>query len=341
MENYYHLLPDAWFMIIGFLLLYYAVTDGYDLGVGIISLFVRNDEERGLMMASIQGNWHDNQTWLVLLGGMLFGAFPIFYGILLSALYIPILVMLVGLMFRGVAFEFRSASRNKRVWGLSFGIGSLITALAQGFALGGLFSGLEVVNTRFIGSIWQWLSPFAFIAAAGLISGYVMLGGNYLILKTTGDLQQRAFRYARIASYFTIVISMIVYAGVALRYPFVLKKLLKYPVELSIFPALAVVALIVFHIGIRKGREWLPLFSNIAFVIFGFIGISSGLYPYILPNVVSSSLTVQSTAASPKTLLFMLIVMAIILPIILIYSGYKIWVFRGKTDPETEQKYGS
>jgi len=336
MEAFYHLLPDIWFLIIGFLLLYYVVADGYDLGIGIISLFACSDEERGLMMAAIQADWHDNQTWLILLGGMLFGAFPVFYGILLSALYIPVLIMLVGLMFRGVAFAFRAFSPTRKIWGFSFGIGSLITALAQGFALGGLFSGLEIVNNRSIGSVWTWLNLFAFTTTVGVISGYVMLGANFLILKTKGDLQARAFKYAQTASYFTIILSAVLYIWVAMRYSFVLEKWIRHPFELSIFPALAVVALLSFYYGIRKRREFFPLLANICFVVFGFIGISWGLYPYIIPNVVSSPVSISKTAAAPNTLFFMLVVMAVILPIILVYSGYKLWVFRGKTDPKNE-----
>ena len=335
MASFYSLLPDIWFLIIGFLLLYYVVADGYDLGIGIISLFARSDEERGLMMAAIQSDWHDNQTWLVLLGGMLFGAFPVFYGILLSALYVPVLIMLVGLMFRGVAFEFRASSRNRKIWGLSFGVGSLITVLAQGFALGGLFSGLEVVDNRSVGHLWTWLNLFAVATTLGVIAGYVMLGANFLILKTTGDLQARAFEYARIASYVTVALSIVLYVWVALRYPFVLSKWMRNPIELSVCPAIAVMALLCFYYGIWKRREVLPLLCNIGFIVFGFIGISWGLYPYIIPNVVSSPVSITKTAAAPNTLFFMLVVMAVILPIILIYSGYKLWVFRGKTDSKS------
>jgi len=327
-------LPEIWFFIIGFLLLYYAVTDGYDLGVGILSLVARDDRERGLMMTSIQGTWHDNQTWLVLLGGMLFGAFPVFYGILFSALYIPILVMLIGLIFRGIAFEFRASSRNKKIWGYSFGIGSLVTASAQGFAVGGLFGGLEVVNTRFIGSIWGWLSPYSFLASIGIIAGYLMLGGSYLILKTQGEMQERAFRCARIASYFTIVISVAVYIEMPFRYPFVWEKWLAHPIWFSIAPAIAAASFVLYQLALRKHRELSPLMFNIVFVVSGFIGISAGIYPYILPNVLSPSLSIHATAASPYTLSFMLIAMSVILPIILTYSGYKLWVFRGKTKPE-------
>jgi cytochrome d ubiquinol oxidase subunit II len=334
METLFSYLPDIWYLVIGFLLLYYVVVDGYDLGIGIISLFARGDAERGLMMASIQENWHANQTWLVLLGGILFGAFPLFYGIILAALYIPMLIMLIGLIFRGVAFEFRATSKSRRLWGLSFGTGSLVTALAQGFAVGGLFSGLEVAQTRFVGSIWQWLNPFSFIAAAGVIAGYVMLGANFLILKCTGDLQNRAYTCARVASWFTVAISIVVYTGVAMRYPFVVQKWVRSPVELSVFPSLAVLSLLVFYRAIRKRREIAPLIANIAFILFGFVGISVGLYPFIIPNVVSSSVSIHHAAASPKTLFFMLIVMSLILPVILVYSGYKIWVFRGKTERE-------
>ncbi len=189
------LLPIIWLAIIGFLLLFYALTDGFDLGVGIISLMTRGQEDRGLMMDSISGIWHLNQTWLVVLGGMLFGAFPLFYGILFSALYLPSMVMLLGFVFRGVAFDFREHSERPGTWEFLFGLGSLIATLAQGLALGGLLSGVRLSQNRFIGSVWDWWNPFTALVTLGVFLGYVMLGAHYLILKTEGALQERSRCY--------------------------------------------------------------------------------------------------------------------------------------------------
>ena len=332
MELFYHYLPDIWFVIIGFLLLYYAATDGFDLGVGIISIFCRNEEERGLMMGSIVGVWHDNQTWLVLLGGMMFGAFPVFYGILLSSLYIPITVMLIALIFRGVSFEFRNNSAHKRAWGLSFSYGSLVAAGAQGIALGGLFSGLEATDTTHVANIWTWVNPYSILATAGVIAGYVMLGANYLILKAEGELQNRAFLQARRASYFTIAISFGIYIWTALRYPFFTAKLASVQgiAIMAVFPLLALISLATFYYGLSRRREFMPLLANISMVICGFAGLSVGLYPYIIPNVIANPVTIEKTAASTPTLFFMFVVAMIIIPLIITYTIYKYHVFRGK-----------
>ena len=171
------------------------------------------------MMISIGNIWHGNQTWLVILGGMLFGAFPNFYAILLSAIYIPIIVMLFGLILRGVSFEFHEHSAHKSFWGLIFGLGSLITTLAQGFALGGLLGGLTIRGGHFAGSVWEWFSPYGAFIAAGVMTGYLMLGANYLILKTEGSLQNRSYRLSYIFTGCTLVLSSTVYLWISLLYP--------------------------------------------------------------------------------------------------------------------------
>jgi len=340
MEAILPYLADIWLFLIGFFLLYYAITDGADLGVGIISLFARDDEERGRMMGTVEAAWHGNQTWLVLLGGMLFGAFPLFYAVLLSALYIPILLMLFGLMFRGVAFEFRKLARHKAGWGLAFSLGSFIAAMAQGFALGGLLWGLEVENGRFVGSVWGWLSPFSVLAALGVLFGYVMLGAGYLIMKTTGDLQARSYRQALIASLATIPIAVTVHLWTIARYPHVAQKWVTLPdfFEVSLFPALAMLAFAMYFRCLYKRREVAPLLWNAVIILCSFIGLSVGMYPMMIPHVILPSVTVQSAAASPKTLLFMLVVTAVLIPVLLSYSVYGFWVFRGKTDESSYEE---
>lgn len=327
-------LPDIWLQLIGFFLLYYAVTDGADLGVGMWSLLSRRPEERQAMMASISSIWHGNQTWLVILGGMLFGAFPIFYAILLSALYIPIIVMLFGLILRGVSFEFHERSGNKMLWCHVFGLGSLIVTLAQGFALGGLLGGLHVSQGRFAGSVLDWLSPYAAFIAAGVVAGYLMLGASYLIARTTGALQEKSFRLAAGAGLFTLLISAGVHFWTTARYPVMLQKwttAARLPLGLLILGTVAAFAL--YFVSLRS-RRWqrAPLLLNAAILVFSFSALSIGLYPHMIPGVVSSSLTVYQAAASPKTLLFMLTSTAVLLPVILSYTAYNYWVFRGKTD---------
>ena len=188
-------LADVWLVIIGFFLLCYAVTDGFTLGVGILALFTGDEGHHQQMMESLTYIWHTNQTWLVIVGGVLFGAFPLFYSVLFSALYIPAILMLVGLILRGIALDFSEHSKSKRFWNFNFGVGSLIATLAQGFALGGLLSGITVSDGRFAGGVWDWATPFSFFLTLGVVAGYMMLGANYLILKTEGNLKNKVFVY--------------------------------------------------------------------------------------------------------------------------------------------------
>src|ERR1700745_1805554 len=198
MDNVHIFLIHVWLAFLGLFLTFYVVLDGFDLGTGVLSLFVRERERRGIMMASLSSVWDANETWLVVLGGALFGAFPIVYGIVLNALYLPVIVMIFALIFRGVAFEFREHSRQ-RLWDFAFGMGSLIAALCQGFVLGGLIAGPTVRDGRFAGGPFDWFSPFSVLVALGVVFGYVLLGATYLIVKTEGDAQEHGVHTAWIA----------------------------------------------------------------------------------------------------------------------------------------------
>ncbi len=326
-------IAEIWFLIIGFFVLYYAVADGSDLGVGILSLFARNEEDRGIMMASLQSVWQDNQTWLVLLGGMLFGAFPLFYSVALSALYIPLVVMLAGLIFRGIAFEFRERSGRTFVWSLCFGIGSLVTTVSQGLTLGGIFYGLPMDGNSFAGTQWSWLHPYSTVFSLGVISGYAMLGANYLFLKTSGVVQRRSVFYSALSAAFTLFIAAVIYLWTVARHPYMAQKWQAMPgvFTVALFPFLALCAFFLYAWSLRRRWERGPFLWNAVFVFCAFIGISVGFYPYIIPNMV----TIRTAAgSSPKTLLFMLAVMVILLPVILVYTGYKRRVFRGKVGSE-------
>jgi cytochrome d ubiquinol oxidase subunit II len=326
-------LADIWLQLIGFFLLYYAVTDGADLGVGIWSLFSRHPEEQRAMMASIGNIWHGNQTWLVILGGMLFGAFPNFYAILLSAVYVPIIIMIFGMIMRGVSFEFHEHSENKKAWSHVFGLGSLITTLAQGFALGGLLGGLTIREGQFAGSVWDWLSPYGAFIAAGVATGYLMLGANYLIVRTTGALQARCYRLAAVSGLITLLVSGGVHFWTTARYSHMAQKWAtstRWPLLLLSLGAAA--AFVLYFLSLKQRRQLAPLLLNAAIIVLSFTGLSVGLYPHMIPGVFTSVLTVQEAAASDKTLFFMLVTTAILLPLILFYTGYNYWVFRGKTD---------
>ena len=329
-------IEQIWFLIIGLLVLYYAVADGLDLGVGIIALSTRDEEKRGIMMASLQNIWQENQTWLVVLGGILFGAFPLFYSIALSAFYVPIIVMIFGLIFRGLAFEFRDSSKGPSLWSLSFGLGSLLTALCQGFTLGGIFYGIPMEGHTFMGTVWSWFHPYSTLFTLGVVSGYIMLGANYLILKTKGEIQQQARLHAFIAALFTFIIAVAIYVWTITRHPYMASKWLTMPsaLNVTIFPFLALLAFIMCLRSLRGRWEFAPFLWNGAFVFFAFIGLSVGFYPYIIPNMV----TIKSAAvSSPKTLIFMLAVIVVVLPVILAYISYKHWIFRGKVGSD---KYG-
>lgn len=206
MEALLHFLPQVWFVILGLFLFFYFLLDGFDLGVRILSLTSSSEQRRSLLMTSLGNIWDANETWLVLMAGPLFGAFPLAYGTILNALYLPLMIMVVGLILRAVAFEFREHSDNKSFWNFAFGIGSFIASLFQGFTLGGVLAGIKVdLSGHFIGGMWDWLSWQSLLTALTLVQGYVLIGSTYLILKTEGRLQETHFRTAKLADWTTFI----------------------------------------------------------------------------------------------------------------------------------------
>jgi cytochrome d ubiquinol oxidase subunit II len=326
-------LPDIWLLLIGFFLLYYAITDGANLGIGILSLLARDLGKRRLMMESIGHTWHASQTWLVILGGMLFGAFPLFYSVLLSALYIPIIIMLIGLIFRGVSFEFHARARRKGLWLFSFGFGSLVVTLAQGFALGGLLGGLDIVDNRFAGSAWGWMTPYSLLAAGGVLFGYLMLGANYLIARTSGPLQRQSYRLAWLTGLLTLAVTAGVHIWTGLQYPAMAEKWsLSSGLHLPSLLLLTALAFVLFFRSLAKRQQLAPFLWNSSIIILSFTALSIGLYPNMIPGGLSSAITVREAAASRLTLRFMLAMTVVLLPVILVYTSYNYWIFRGKTD---------
>ena len=330
-NNMEHLFANLWLIIIGFFLLYYAVTDGFGLGAGILCLFSKDNEDQQIMMKSLTYIWHTNQTWLVLVGGMLFGAFPVFYSVLFTALYIPAVIMLLGLLMRGVAIDFYEHSPRTRLWAVIFGTGSLIAAVAQGLALGGLLGGIFVKNGQFAGSIWDWANSFSLLIALGVVVGYVSLGCNYLVLKTGGNLQTRMRSYAFLLAALTALLSGAVFLGVNLRFPRIAEKWLEGPqmfyMMLLLIPAIS--GFIMLFRSLHRRREVAPLFWNAATVVMGFTALSINMYPFMIPDVISP-VTIGEAAASENTLIFMLAAMGILIPIMLAYTMYTYRVFRGK-----------
>ncbi len=324
METLQPYLVSIWFFILFFILLLYLVLDGFDLGIGVLSLFSEGEVRRGILMESIAGVWHANQTWLVVFGALLFAVFPVVYGVVLSALYVPVTVMLFGLIFRGVAFEFRGEGEKKRVWNAAFGLGSLAAAVAQGYAIGGVLSGLPMSGTRYIGGFWDWLNPFSTLVAVMVVSGYALLGATYLLLKTDGDVRDRAYRSAMGLS-----LPVLLAAGLLMA------KIHSLPFLSYVFYFIALLSFVMLLFGLVKRREKLSFLSTLLFAFFLANGIMTALYPYMVPP----HLTAAEAAAAPHRLAFVLIIAGLLLPVMIFYNAYQYRVFRGRVGREDEM-YG-
>jgi cytochrome d ubiquinol oxidase subunit II len=325
----HHFLADIWFGLIGLLLILYVVLDGFDLGVGVLSLGARDDNERGIMMACLGSVWDANETWLVLFGGALFGAFPGVYATALHALYIPIMAALFGLVFRAVAFEFRENSRRKHFWNLAFGAGSLLAAIAQGFALGAIISGIPVGPHGFTGGVFDWFSPFSLLVAVGVVCGYMLLGATYLIVKTTGQVQSRLFPVASLVAWLTVAVGMGVSLWTPLKFDYVRDKWFGENLyALGLLPLCAAITFGVLLYSLKRRHEYAPFAWSILIFLFSFVGLAASLYPNIIPPDV----TVYGAASSGKTLVFMLSGIGMLIPVMLIYNGYQYLVFRGKVE---------
>lgn len=337
MTDIHFFLAAVWFILLGLILMLYVVTDGFDLGVGILSLFEPDYQQRTRMMAGLNGIWDANETWLVLFGGALFGAFPSVYALVLHALYIPITAMLFGLILRGVAFEFRAHARSRRIWNLAFGSGSLLAALAQGYALGAVIGGLPVTDGEFSGSVWSWLSPFSSIVALGVAAGYALLGATYLIIKTQGELQQTCRRWSRWAAWAMLGAAVVVTIATPLLHPYIARRWFTMP-DLFFLAPLPVVALAAFSRllrTLRGAQDYSPFTWSVLIFVSSFAGLAVSLYPYLVPPAIMFA----DAASSSTTLVFMLVGIGMLIPVMLIYNGYQYLVFRGKLLSDDEH-YG-
>lgn len=318
-------LADVWAAIATLTLLLYVVLDGFDLGVGILSLFACDEDRRTLMMASLGSVWDANETWLVLLGGILFGAFPALYAALAHGLYVPVMLMLFFLVLRGVAFEFRALSRRKAVWSLAFGLGSTGAAAMQGIALGTMIGGPMPHATG--GATWNWLAPFPALVAAGVVAGYGLMGATWLVLKTSGEMQDRAYARARILLMATLAAGALVTLITPQHHPHVADKWFgPYAPYLALLPLTALVAAWCLWRSLARRRELAPFLSSLTIFSASLLGLVISVHPYAIPN----ALTWQQAAASPQTLVFMLVGILPLVPIMLAYNGYQFLVFRGK-----------
>lgn len=319
----------VWAGIIAFAVMAYVVLDGFDLGIGILFPSLVPGEERGVAMNSVAPVWDGNETWLVLGGGGLFAAFPLAYAIILPATYPLIIAMLLGLVFRGVAFEFRWRDpAHQPLWDRAFAVGSLIAALAQGIILGAILQGIRVENLAYAGGWLDWLSPFSLLCGVAVVCGYGMLGACWLVWKTEGDLQQRARTRAMILGAATLA----GIGAVSLATPFLAfdywRRWFAMPGLLLTAPVpllLAICALVYFR-SLRSGAERLPFVMALAIFGLCFAGLAISIFPYAVPRAV----TIWQAAAPPISLWFMLVGTAVIMPLILAYTGWAYWVFRGK-----------
>lgn len=322
-------LPLIWAGLIAFAVLAYVVLDGFDLGVGILFPFVKGEEARDEMMNSVAPVWDGNETWLVLGGGGLFAVFPLAYAIIMPALYAPIIVMLLALVFRGVAFEFRwKTKRGQFLWDWAFAGGSTMAAFAQGVALGALVQGIPVVGRAYAGGWWDWLTPFSILTGVALVVGYALLGATWLILKTEDRVQDHAYRIAAWAGPMTIAMIGVVSLWTPLLNPIYSARWFGWPQSLLVVPVPILVLYAAYRLiaGLRARRELSPFLAAQSLFVLSFMGLGISFYPNIVPHSVS----IWAAAAPDNSLGFLLVGAVVLIPIILAYTAYSYWVFRGK-----------
>jgi cytochrome bd ubiquinol oxidase subunit II len=328
MDNVHLFLIDIWLAFLGLFLTLYVVLDGFDLGIGVLSLFVREDERRGIMMASLSSVWDANETWLIVLGGALFGAFPVAYGIILNALYLPVIVMIFAFAFRGVAFEFHEHARRRRLWEFAFGLGSLVAALCQGFVLGGLIAGPTVHDGRYAGGPFDWFSPFSVLVAFGVVFGYVLLGAAYLVIKTEGLSQKHGVNTAWIAGALMLAAAAGVSVWTPILNPQVAEKWFGHGVASAfvIPPIFALFCSGMLARALWRRQEHAPFVWSVGIFLASLIGLAASLYPYLVPRAVTAS----EAASDSLTLVFMMLGIGMLIPVMIAYNVYQYFVFRGK-----------
>lgn len=325
-------LSFIWAGIIAFAVLVYVVLDGFDLGIGILFPLTKDESERSVMMNSVSPVWDGNETWLVLGGGGLFAVFPLAYSVVMPALYMPIILMLLGLVFRGVAFEYRwRTERWKPLWDMAFFGGSLTAALCQGIALGALVQGIEIEGRAYAGGWWDWLTPFSILCGVSVAVGYAMLGATWLNLKLEGRIQRHMRSLAWPAAIGTVICMVLVSIWTPFLDNVYFARWFAWPTAgfSVIVPVLVAAVVAGLFFGLRRQQEMRPFLCAQALFVLGFIGIGISFYPHIVPP----SLTIVDAAAPDSSLWFALVGTLVLVPMILAYTGYAYWVFRGKIDP--------
>jgi len=323
-------LPLIWALIIGFGLMMYVIMDGFDLGVGILFPFIPARDERDLMVNTVAPVWDGNETWLVLGGAALLAAFPLAYSVVLSALYLPIVVMLLGLILRGVAFEFRmNADRGPRhAWDTVFACGSYIATFCQGLILGAFIQGFAVSKNAFAGGALDWLTPFSVFTGFALLFAYALLGATWLIIKTEGDLQERMRALAQPIAITLFVAIVIVSIWTPIAHPEIAARWFSFPniILFSPVPVLVVLATLALLWAVNRDSHALPFILALALVFLGYSGLVISLWPNIIPP----SISIWDAAGPPQSMGFALVGALFIIPFILVYTAWAYSVFRGK-----------
>ncbi len=319
--------------IIAFAVFVYIVMDGFDLGLGILYPLFPNKTDRDVIMNSVAPVWDGNETWLVLGGGGLMAAFPLAYAVLMPALYTPVIAMLVGLVFRGVAFEFRwrTTQSERNLWDLAFTGGSLLATLAQGIALGAILQGVHVEGRHYGGGWWDWLTPFSVLTGLALVVGYALLGATWLIMKTEGELRDKAYHLG----WYLLFAMLGAIGAVSIATPFLniqyTQRWLSWPNIVLTAPVPIAVAGVTVLLLRALANKWdyQPFFLSLALFALSYAGLGISMYPYIVPQ----SITIWQAAAPENSLRFLLIGVAVLIPLILGYTAWAYWVFRSKVRP--------
>jgi cytochrome bd ubiquinol oxidase subunit II len=322
-------LVPLWTGLLGLAVFYYVVFDGFDLGVGMLYGFVRDDHARTIVMNSVAPVWDGNETWLVFGGLGLLTVFPLAFAIIIPAVYFPILIMLLALVFRGVAFEFRFKQPTlRRFWDGAFWGGSAVATFAQGVVLGAFIQGFKVDGRQFVGTSFDWVTPFALLTGLALMFGYALLGAGWLVLKTEGALQQWARKAGRVCLIAVLVAILAVSMWTPWAYPGIARRWFSWP-NIGFLAPVPVVTLLIAFVewrSLSRDHEFIPFLGAVGLFLMSFIGIAISLWPMIVPY----HYTLWQAASSESTQAFLLIGTLFLLPVILIYTGWSYWVFRGK-----------
>ncbi|WP_445491087.1 cytochrome d ubiquinol oxidase subunit II [Rhodopseudomonas sp. RCAM05734] len=327
-------IATVWAFIIAFAVFVYVVMDGFDLGLGMLFPLFPKKEDRDVMMNSVAPVWDGNETWLVLGGGGLMAAFPLAYAVLMPALYTPMIAMLLGLVFRGVAFEFRWRTRRERnLWDFAFAGGSLLATMAQGVALGAILQGVVVNGRHYGGGWWDWLTPFSILTGVALVIGYSLLGATWLVMKTEGELRERAY----MLSWWLLFAMLGAIGVVSIATPFLdveyARRWFNWPNVLLTAPVPVAVAAVTALLlrSLAKRQDNRPFFLSLTLFALSYAGLGISMWPYIVPR----SITIWQAAAPASSQIFMIWGVAVLVPIILAYTAWAYYVFRGKVSAGT------